>query len=229
MPLDIFEKDIIQLRRITNSKVNKIVLLGGEPLLNKNIKSYIKIARENFNNSHIFIITNGLLLNEMQEDFYKTCADYKITIQYSIYPLYKKYPNLEKAQKKAQKFNINLKGRWRKKKYKFSLVQLSTKKLNDKSVKYKECKNKIHYAQLDNGRLYPCPTIPGINIFNNYFKENAIPQSDNDYIDIYKIKTLQEIFDFLKTPKEACKYCNYGSKQAIWRPSERKISEWFDV
>ena len=89
----------------------------------------------------------------MQEDFYKTCADYKITIQYSIYPLYKKYPNLEKAQKKAQKFNINLKGRWRKKKYKFSLVQLSTKKLNDKSVKYKECKIKIHYAQLVNGRL----------------------------------------------------------------------------
>ena len=227
MPLNIFEKDIARMSKITNGKIRNIMLLGGEPLLNKNIKEYMKITRQYFCNSEIIIFTNGLILNSMPDSFWKTCKKYNIEIWHTNYPLCKKNPNLEKAYQKSLKYKIKVSSYIR---YTFGLMGLSKKNNNDKCKTYEKCSFKTKSTIVDNGILYPCPVIFSVKLFlNNKFKDFALPVDKNDLLDIYKLNSIADLNNFLKTPKEFCKYCNYGSKQAIWRPSERKISEWFDV
>ena len=235
-PLDKFKKDIKRLYSLTNAKLKKIELLGGEPLLNKNIEKYIKIARKYFNDTFIVIETNGILLNQMNDSFWKTCADNKIKIQYSYYPLYKNYPNLEKAHLKAQKFNVKFASS--NPRSEFGLMHLDNKRDRNIEKAYKNCNSKIVCAVLNNGILYPCQVMAGVDMFfNKKFKNYAIPVAKDDYIDIFKIKSLDEILEFYKKPKEFCRYCGFSftGKEKIpygrkpWKKSNQDISEWYDI
>lgn len=54
--------------------------------------------------------------------------------------------------------------------------------------------------------------------------------TDRDYIDIYKVKNLDEILAFMAKPIPFCKYC-YLSHEPIlynWAPSKKDISEWVE-
>ncbi len=56
--------------------------LGGEPLLNKDICSFMRAARESGVFRNIRVITNGLLLSKMSEEFWQL-AD---IVRISVYP-----------------------------------------------------------------------------------------------------------------------------------------------
>ena len=68
MPLDVFEKDLAQLSKITNGKIEDLIIGGGEPLLNKDIEEYIKLARKYFKKSCLMIKTNALILSQIIEE-----------------------------------------------------------------------------------------------------------------------------------------------------------------
>ena len=71
-----FEKvssDMKKLSEITNANIDNILLLGGEPLLNKDIEKYVVMVRDLFPNSNIQIVTNGILLKKQSEEFYDCC------------------------------------------------------------------------------------------------------------------------------------------------------------
>lgn len=71
-----FSKDMERLSELSNGEMRYIDLIGGEPLLNKNISSFIKKARECFPIGHVRIITNGLLLRQMDDIFWeRVCVD----------------------------------------------------------------------------------------------------------------------------------------------------------
>lgn len=52
--------------------------------------------------------------------------------------------------------------------------------------------------------------------------------SENDYIDIYKARNIDEILDFLTKPMPFCRYCDFTniSFGRKWAVSEKKLSEW---
>ena len=79
--------------------------------------------------------------------------------------------------------------------------------------------------------MYPCEVIGSIRFFNNYFKEYAIPTTKNDYLDIYKISSIDEIYEFFNKPKDFCKYCSFGHniKKAPWKLSNKEVDEWYDI
>lgn len=228
MPLDIFEKDIAQMAKITKGQIKNIMLLGGEPLLNKNIEEYIKITRKYFNNSQIVIHTNGLLLNDMPDSFWKTCSKYRIEIWHTLYPLYKQNPDLSESYKKSMKHNIKLSPYIR---YTFALMRLNNENLNDICKTYASCKYRTKSTIIDNGILYPCPVIFSARLFlNKQFKNHSLPISNNDFLEIHKSSSLAEIQNFLKQPKDFCKYCNcQSSTEQIWRFSKKELCEWYDV
>ncbi len=228
MPLDIFEKDIARMSKITNSKIRNVMLLGGEPLLNKNIEEYIKITRKYFKNSQIVISTNGLLLNDMPEQFWQTCAKYNIEIWHTLYPLHTKNPNLSKSYQKAIQYKVILSPYTR---YTFAQMNLDDKKQNKICETYKKCRYRIKSTMIDNGILYPCPVIFSTKLFlNKYFKSKALPISNNDFIDIYKLNSIAEFQQFLKEPKDFCKYCNAQYvPQKLWALSKKEMCEWFNI
>lgn len=80
---------------------------------------------------------------------------------------------------------------------------------------------------LDKGKLYTCTMIPFVGHFNAFFHEN-IEVTEDDSIDIYQVKSAEEIFAFLSKPVPCCRYCDiyhneYGLK---WEQSRLDKSEW---
>ncbi len=227
MPLDIFEKDLEQLSKITDGNLEELVLSGGEPLLNKNIEKYMKTARKYFNKSYITIKTNALLLNKMNDTFWQTCNKKKISIRYNEYPLHKNYPNLEAAHKKAIKYKVKLIPLNRPA-YKVQKIQLKKNILQNPETNFRNCENKTK-SILNNGYLYPCNVFAGVDLFfNKYFKNNTFKISSSDYLIIYEISLADEINNFLRKPKEFCRYCSRNNKN-FWELSKKNFAEWCKI
>ncbi len=231
LPIEIFQKDIKQIKKITKGQVKTIGLLGGEPLLNKDIEKYINIARNYFKKSKIILETNGILLNQMNDSFWKTCAKNKAIVQFTYYPLYKKFFDPKLSFKKAEMHNVTLIPSGSR--YCFNLACLNKNKNQNLEKTYINCDCKSYCSILNNGILYPCQIIGGVNLFfNKYFKNYAIPVAKDDYIDIFKIKSLDEILEFYKKPKEFCRYCGFkfnSFQKNIWKLSNKDASEWCDI
>jgi hypothetical protein len=80
---------------------------------------------------------------------------------------------------------------------------------------------------MKNGKIYPCNTIQCIEHFNTYFNKN-LEVTEKDYIEIDKVKNIDEIYDFLITPKPFCRYCNRKGivLGILWGVSQKEITEW---
>ena len=87
LDIKIFEKDLQRLSRLGKKHIRKIDLLGGEPLLHPEINVLMKIARKYFPKTQIVLLTNGILLPAMPNDFWKTCKKNKIIVIISYYPI----------------------------------------------------------------------------------------------------------------------------------------------
>lgn len=85
--IEVFEKDIKRLSELSNGEVNIIHLMGGEPLLNPNIKRFFEIARKYFDKTEIKLITNGILLLKQDNSFWQSMKDNKITLAPTKYPI----------------------------------------------------------------------------------------------------------------------------------------------
>lgn len=85
-------------------------------------------------------------------------------------------------------------------------------------------------TMLKHGKIYPCTFVPNISTFNRFFKKN-IEINYYDCIDIYKVKTYEEILDFLANPIPACRYCQpdkwTGGHE--WKTTSYKIEEWAEL
>jgi hypothetical protein len=66
-----------------------------------------------------------------------------------------------------------------------------------------------------------------IKYFNKYFNKN-LSVDENDIIDIYAVKTKDEIFERLAKLVSFCKYCGIMNTDfgIEWRVSKKEITEW---
>jgi hypothetical protein len=82
-------------------------------------------------------------------------------------------------------------------------------------------------VQLIDGKLYTCIEMAYIKHFNKYFNQNLVV-NENDIIDIYKVKTKEEIFERLTKSVSFCKYCNIKETDfgIEWRISKKELNEW---
>ena len=82
-------EEIVSEFNLLKSKVgNKLInlrLLGGEPLLHPHICECLRTIRKLFPNTNISLVTNGLLLEKMPQEFYDTCLECHIRIRITDY------------------------------------------------------------------------------------------------------------------------------------------------
>ncbi len=220
-----FKSDLTRLFELTKGDIETFNILGGEPLLHPKCIEFLETARQIFPKSKIRLITNGILLPEQSDDFYKKCGKNNILIQPTDYGL---DINWELVKKKCANFGVN---------FEFYL---------DNSIMYKDsidlsgshnsidsylnCQLGWHeYFYLDHGKIYHCSKEAYIRFFNNYFKQNLeIPETD--YIDIYKVNNIQEVFNFMNRPPKFCSHC-VKTKPPIeykWQNTKREITEWIE-
>lgn len=220
-----FEQDIKRLKVLTKGNIERFHLLGGEPLLNPDVLKYFALLRENFTHSHIWLITNGILLLKQDESFFQTCSKLNIELHPTKYPIeidWQRVDELCKRYKVTLKFYNNAK--IEKNSMKFVL---NLEKQNDIYESFTQCFMSNFCVQLKEGKIYTCNICANIEHFNAKFKTTLMP-SDEDCIDIYKAKNYEEILEFLAKPIPFCAYCDVKNWKSIgkWKRSEKSINEY---
>lgn len=228
LPKEIFVRDLKQLHKLTKGSIREMVLVGGEPLMHKEITEFVKILSKYFPDSEKRITTNGLLLKDMDDDFWRVCRDNSVRIKCTLYSLHKDCPTREEVQTLKDKYGVKI-STSKYAKFNFNKTNLTQNPKKGSENNLKNCVMHVKCAQLDQGLLYPCCVMSNIRFFNNHFKDYAIPIKESDYLDIHKISSVDEINEYFKTDKEFCRYCNYAKESAPWRLSKGELSEWYDI
>lgn len=226
--IDVFEGDLRRIKEIMQDKVSELLLLGGEPLLNKKINDYLFIARDIFQdlNIDISIVTNGILLPNMPDAFWECCSKNAITISYTQYPI---LLNLKKIEKKASSFGVRFVKYGREqdveKTLQFDPFDISGKQ--DLKSNFKNCFHANKCIQLHEGKLYTCNIRAYADIFCKKFDIN-MELSQDDYLDIYADVSADEVFTFLSEPIPFCKYCNLKKRNEghVWRVVKDSSSKY---
>ena len=216
------------MSELFEKKAKSIHILGGEPLLNPEINKFIIETRKCFPDkklTEIRVISNGILVNKMPEDFWKTLHENEVILSVTKYPLKLDY---DLMHEKANNYNVNFEFYDNTDQQQIWYnIKLQEDGKRDAKKSFYKCFVANDCIMLKNGRLYTCTLIPNIEHFNKYFNKNS-EVCDDDSIDIYKAKNKEEIFDFLAHPVPFCRYCNPDIKDYSlnWEPTTKKIDEW---
>lgn len=219
-----YSRDLDRIGCVIGNNIERLFLLGGEPLLNKKICEIIEISRLKLKECPIFLITNGILLSKMPSNFWESCRNNDIIISITQYPIDIDYEKiLAIAKKEHVEVRIFKDPSGEKKLYH---LRLDLEGEQDFEKNYLHCW-RPQYLILKEGRIFPCVIPAYINYFNSRFSCD-IPVSDKDSIDIYKIDSFEELKKELSIPKFFCSFCNiYGEITNLpFEISNRSKEEW---
>lgn len=219
------ENDLTRLRELcpNDGDIGILQFLGGEPLLNPSVNKILAMARKIFPLTRFILITNGLLLPKMQDDFFDTCRENNVEIHITRYPVKFDYnAAVEMCRSKNVKAFIFFDGsRDEMVHHRYDLDGNQ-----DMNTSFSNCMISNDCLKLHKGRIYTCAPSCHIDRFNDYFNVN-LPISDNDSIDIYKAKSKEEILEFLSNPIQLCKHCiTSGLEMQKWHVAKKEISEF---
>lgn len=220
-----FTKDFERLSFLLNGEADIIELMGGEPLLHPEIDKFITVARKNFQEATIRIVTNGLLLNNQPDSFWKKCSENKVIVSYKDYGILN---CIEEFYEKSKKFGAIVQiyeDNYKSKKLNHLPFDISGKQ--DKVKNFVNCYHANNCSQLKSGKLYTCTVAANAEHFSHKFNID-MKITANDCIDIYKAKTGKEILDFLCLPIPFCRYCDIKGRTSShpWSISNCNIWEW---
>ncbi|MDR1698503.1 MAG: radical SAM protein [Prevotellaceae bacterium] len=224
--LAVVENDCKRISELSGGKVGEIQLLGGEPLLHQQVIDFLNVARKYFPAVPVKLITNGVLLLKQKENFWEACRRNNIEIVVTKYPIKINHEALEKRAKEAGvKFSFY--GTTAEIEKNMQCMPLDLSGSQDARDSFLRCSSANNCIAMDNGKIYTCTTIPYVKYFNAHFKKN-LPVTENDYIDIYKAKSMDEILEFIAKPMPFCRFCH--QKGIIYDTgfgvSKKEISEW---
>jgi organic radical activating enzyme len=182
-----------------------VSLVGGEPLLHPDLSEIIKVVRRSGITNKIRVVTNGLLLHRMSEQFWKSVDE----IHVSLYPNHpKKLRDLAVYKRYAKRNSVGLKLRYQD--Y-FNEYFLETANTDEPLVRriYLTCSapREACCHTLYEGHYYKCPRAVFIPMIH---KNRADLAAAKDGLDIRGSKNLgEDLVEYFstKTPLRACRYC----------------------
>ena len=221
--LKLFTKDMKRMQELF-SNIRIIRLMGGEPLLHRGVADFLLVTREAFPRAEIHLVTNGILLPKMNDLFWESCAECKVILDVTRYPI---NLNLQSIRELSRKNGVIL--------FesplvtKFHQYHMNRKGDSDTKETFKACRQVSYCPFLDsnNGRLYLCPVSASVEIYSKHFNDD-IALSDKNFISIYGNVTSQDIFRFLNRSIPFCGYCTTKKTLFDWTRSRLVKEEWFE-
>ena len=217
--IDSLKSDIESLSK--QFKIGRLFLLGGEPLLQpEHAALCIKVARERLKDTEIRLLTNGLLIEKMQDWFWECVHRNDVIISITLYkPTMRHLQSIKEILFSHRiKFVIG------------SEVETFDKRLTLRPYENAEY-NSSHCGSsgchfFGNGIYTKCPDARTISFMGNEYSEIAS----------MSIKQIDKIIDGwnvcreLEEPSDMCRFCSIERMEHItWEPSagHPKKSDWF--
>ncbi|GHU86024.1 hypothetical protein AGMMS49941_06860 [Deferribacterales bacterium] len=224
--IDSFIHDMERMRELTSRYkrgIDVIHLMGGEPLLHPDIIPFFRVARENFPQTDIKLVTNGLLLLQQKAEFWEAIKRYNIKVSPTKYPVV----DWQRVDEYAASFDCKL-DYFQNIVVKFSQqYPLDLQGSGDVKLNYAKCFMANACLMLRDGKLATCSVILNIHHFNKHFGEH-VPLTSNDYVDIHEVANIDEVINFLASPVPMCRYCGVDGRRTVgeWRHTEKTIGEY---
>lgn len=219
--INVFEQDLIRLSELF--ELDKLRLMGGEPLLRDDFMDFMLLAKKYFPSTHIELVTNGSLIEKLypylqvfkDNDFYLCVSMYHagsvIDNVGTINTLKNILGNHFYTVEKGGMYNIGL-----------DLACASSA-----AESYACCDSKF-CTYFENGNIYICPVLGNFDRFCKYFAIKNNFKAEQYAINIHE-HSAEEIVDFLNNQHSCCAVCktNYRNINLHpWAVSKKEISEW---
>jgi organic radical activating enzyme len=226
-----FQKDLTRIRELS-SGMERLRLLGGEPLLHPQIGDFFAVARALFPTIIIDVITNGLLLPRMPPAFFESMKKHRVAVAVSPYfkadhKLYRAIDETYDRHAVPRELRLLMGSFYEKK---FSHIALDRTGSQDKTHSFTHCWHAAFRIFLLEGKVFPCPIAPNIVHFNNHFQDSPdFHLTPNDYIDIHQAKSEADIVAFLSKPIDFCRFCNTDRRLVplhVYSLTKKTKTEW---
>lgn len=212
------DKRLLTLREVEEScnqlakyfKADVFKLLGGEPLLHPQLTQIIDIAKASGVSDNIRIVTNGLLLHRMGDEFWKKIDQLTIS-NYSSAPLSEK--NIGMFWQKARKYEVVLNLKYVDEFNQILLTKPNTNQQKNQEI-YDDCWIRHRCLMVRNGVFFKCARAVYMDIYkkklnlkrypsepSSYVIEDGIPMNDPDFLHN------AQIYLNSKKPLASCRYC----------------------
>ncbi len=218
--LNSFSKDMERLRELFWG-ISKIRLMGGEPVLNKQLPEFIYRAREIFPDSDIRIVSNGLMIRDDQKDLFKAMRECAVFFDVSLYPPTEKI--IGRISRICDDEHVKLTVTPSVTQFTASLDPGGN---SDPADSFRSCPAR-HCVYLCNGKISTCIMPQIIDVFNDRYGSDIQPAND-DIIDLYEegLKGI-DLMERLRKPMDICRYCSSQRRSFDWAPGyDPDMKDW---
>ncbi len=219
--LEAYERDLKRLKELVWG-VTRIRLMGGEPLLNPQLKEFVEVSRNVFKDSMLKVVTNGLLIDKADKSLFDIMRENDCEFDISLYPPTNKIKH--RIQGICDLYGVR---------YHFSplITEFGKRKdiLGEQNIdrSFSSCTSKT-CTFLRNGKISACILPQNTDVFNQYFG-TEMKGSEKDIIDLYD-KTLDgtKLIERLNTPLDTCRYCRENIQMFQWSVAtdKPKAQDW---
>ena len=216
-----------RLSQLFDGECEYIHLMGGEPLLNPQCLEYLRMARMAFPKGDIYLMTNGVLLMQMEDTFYETCRDNDIIVSVTHYPI---GLDQEGIRERCGKWNVRFEYfRGDQPQTHFQRYLLDPSGKQDPEHNYQNCPHANSCLFLHQDRMYPCGIGAHMRIAEAYFRQ-GMELKKEDGVDIYSVRSGRDLLYRLAKVPHRCRYCHVDrwQEQMPWSQSKKNIDEWME-
>jgi len=204
------------------SRVEQIYLLGGEPLLHPQVADFVRVARTHFPHTRMSLMTNGVLVTRMGDEFWDALADTGVVLLCDSYPIDLPRERIDELGREH-----GAKVEWTIPREEFFKIPIDPAGGHSAAASFWACQGFNNCPIIRNGRLYPCAYTAFADVFAGRFALGGLDVTDADSISIRDEPDPERVMAFLSAPVPWCAHCDMESRSFYrWGPSRRELGEW---
>ena len=230
LDLDEYERELDLLGRVAGigSYFEAITLMGGEPLLNPQLPDVVRLTRTYLPDATIAVASNGLLLRQMGDDFWRSLSSCDATLLLSPYPIgldYEALLGLAEVHGVRAMLTIDVTGTADGKGVFFQLA-IDPAGTCEPRHSFNCCPFGGRYLQLRAGAIWPCQLAALHGALDARFG-CALHTSQDDSLRLEELSSAEQIEAFRRHAHPMCRYCdNDQLTVAAWERSKLAADEW---
>ena len=216
-------RDLALLRSKFAGGIRHVNLLGGEPLLNREIGAILERVRETCPEALITVVTNGINLLDQPAEFWTMCRRVRLRLNLTLYgPM---MPKRRLIEEKCARENVAL----RVQEGAVFFARMVPEGTANARKSFRFCRRTTYCPYLRDGRLYTCAQAYHIRDFVQAARRAGRVVADvvDEGLDLHDpALTGKKILHALMTPGPVCRLCAAQMRLMLWSNGSKDVRDW---